>query len=164
MLKGSDTNPPQRACKPRWWLALQTVYAGLFTGLFVLPNLMRAPSLVMVVLATLAAVWIIGCLAAFLRWTRSDELMLCGSSAPVILGIWTLATRAVFIYSHHGLTDPSLPSATASGFVAAWLAETLLVLVPGAGFLAANIRSLRPVPPPAQPVAVSRPSSRKSRT
>lgn len=150
--------------RPSWQRGLQMAYAMLFSGLVVAPNIIRTPSLAMVGVGVLVAVWIIGCLADWRRFDRADELILCGSAAPLILGLWTLATRLVFICSHRALTDPRMPGVTASGFLAAWLLEILLVLLPGAVFFMINIRALRPLPPFDQRTAVKRPSSRKRRT
>lgn len=163
-LKVHQSSPPRGLCRPRWQLTLQTVYAVLFAGLLVLPNLVHAPNLMMAGLAALVAVWIFGCLSEWRGFGRADELMLCGSAAPVVLGIWTIGTRLAFIYNHQALTDPRIPGVTASGFIVIWVLEILLVLLPGAAFFAMNIRALRPVPSSAQGFAPKRPSSRKRRT
>ena len=146
--------------------ALQLGYAMLFGGLFVAPNLSRVPSLMLVVVALLALVWIAGCLAEFRSLPRADELMLCGCFAPVLVGVWTTVFRIHFLWAHRALSHPGIPDSSASGFIAAWLLETVLLLLPGAVFLATNIRSLRPVANVRRNQAASprRPRSRKRRT
>ena len=163
-LKDHPAAPAPEFRRSPWLPRLQAAYAALFAGLFLLPNLLHAPSLVMVAAAVLAVVWMVGTLAEWRGFSRADEMMLCGSFAPVILAIWTTGARLAFIYSHQALTDPRIPSVTASGFIVAWVFEILLVLLPGIAFFGINIRALRPVPPGDQFIASKRPSSRKRRT
>ena len=164
------SNPPNAldvASPPtRMRAGLQLGYGILFAGLFVVPNLLRAPSLTLIVVAFLALVWLAGCVAELRSLPRADELMLCGSFAPVLVGIWTAVFRIHFLWTHRALSHPSIPGSSASGFIAAWLLETVLLLLPGAVFLATNIRSLRPAADARQNHAASgsRPRSRKRRT
>lgn len=137
--------------------AVQMGYVALF-ALFVLwPNLRSAPSLVLVVATTLTAVWLIGGLAAWVRLPRADELLLCGSAAPVLLGLTQLAYRIDFLRIHGALTRPGAATDSAAGFIAVWAAELLLVLLPGVAFVWWNARSLAPLQP-------SRPESASKRT
>ena len=127
--------------------AIQMGYVALL-ALFVLwPNLRSAPSLVLVVATTLAAVWLIGGLAAWVRLPRADELLLCGYAAPVLLGLTQLAYRIDFLRIHGALTRPGVATDSAAGFIAVWAAELLLVLLPGVAFLWWNARSLAPLQP-----------------
>lgn len=127
--------------------AVQMGYVALF-ALFVLwPNLRSAPSLVLVVATTLTAVWLIGGLAAWVRLPRADELLLCGSATPVLLGLTQLAYRIDFLRTHGALTRPEVATDSAAGFISVWAAELLLVLLPGAVFVWWNARSLAPLQP-----------------
>lgn len=137
--------------------AIQMGYVALF-ALFVLwPNLRSAPSLVLVVATTLTAVWLIGGLAAWVRLPRADELLLCGSAAPVLLGLTQLAYRIDFLRTHGALTRPEVATDSAAGFISVWAAELLLVLLPGAVFVWWNARSLALLQP-------NRPESANKRT
>ena len=137
--------------------AVQMGYVALF-ALFVLwPNLRSAPSLVLVVATTLTAVWLIGGLAAWARLTRADELLLCGSAAPVLLGLTQLAYRIDFLRIHGALTRPGVVTDSAAGFILVWAAELLLVLLPGVAFVWWNARSLAPF-------QTNRPESASKRT
>ena len=137
--------------------AIQMGYVALL-ALFVLwPNFRSAPSLVLVVATTLAAVWLIGGLAAWVRLPRADELLLCGSAAPVLLGLTQLAYRIDFLRIHGALTRPGVATDSAAGFIAVWAAELVLALLPGVAFLWWNARSLGPLHP-------NRPESANKRT
>lgn len=137
--------------------AIQMGYVALF-ALFVLwPNLRLAPSLVLIVATTLAAIWLIGGLAAWVRLPRADELLLCGSAASVLLGLTQLAYRTDFLRIHGALTRPGVATDSAAAFIAVWAAEVLLVLLPGVLFVWWNARSLAPLQP-------NRPESANKRT
>lgn len=120
-------------------------YVALF-ALFVLwPNLQAAPSLVLVAATALAAIWLVGGLAAWAKVPRADELLLCGSAAPVLLGLTQLAYRIDFLRVHGALTRPGVATDSAAGFLAVWAAELLLVLLPGVIFVWLGARELTPV-------------------
>lgn len=137
--------------------AVQMGYVSLF-ALFVLwPNLQAAPSLILVIATALAAIWLVGGLAAWVRIPRSDEILLCGSAAPLLVGLTQLAYRVDFLRAHQGLTRPDATTDSASAFITVWAAELLLVLLPGIAFVYWNGRSLQPVQP-------SRPESANKRT
>lgn len=120
-------------------------YVALF-ALFVLwPNLQAAPSLVLVAATALAAIWLVGGLAAWAKVPRADELLLCGSAAPVLLGLTQLAYRIDFLRVHGALTRPGVATDSAAGFLAVWAAELLLVLLPGVIFVWLSARELTPV-------------------
>ena len=130
-------------------------YVALF-ALFVLwPNLQAAPSLVLVAATALAAIWLVGGLAAWAKVPRADELLLCGSAAPVLLGLTQLAYRIDFLRVHGALTRPGVATDSAAGFRAVWAAELLLVLVPGLIFVWWNARALAPAQP-SRPVSASK--------
>ena len=130
-------------------------YAALL-ALFVLwPNLQAAPSLVLIVATALAAVWLVGALAAWAGVPRADELLLCGAAAPVLLGLTQLAYRLDFLRTHGALTRPGADADSAAGFLAVWAAELALVLVPGLIFVWWNARALQPVQP-SRPVSASK--------
>ena len=152
LMSGTDCD---RALRRR--AAIQMGYVALFTLFVLWPNLRSAPSLVLVVATTLAAVWLIGGLAAWARLPRADELLLCGSAAPVLLGLTQLAYRIDFLRVHGALTRPGVTTVSAAGFIAVWAAELLLVLLPGVLFVWWNARSLAPLQP-------SRPESANKRT
>lgn len=125
-------------------------------ALFVLwPNLQAAPSLVLIVATALAAIWLMGGLAAWAKVPRADELLLCGSAAPVLLGLTQLAYRIDFLRVHGALTRPGAANDSAVGFLAVWAAELLLVLVPGLTFIWWNARALALVQP-SRPVSASK--------
>ena len=125
--------------------AVQMGYAALF-ALFVLwPNLQAAPSLILILSTALAAIWLIGGLAAWSKVPRADELLLCGSVAPVLVGLTQLAYRANFLVTHGALTRPGFATDSAAGFLGVWAAELLLVLSPGVIFVWWNARALGPV-------------------
>ena len=125
--------------------AVQMGYAALF-ALFVLwPNLQAAPSLILILSTALAAIWLIGGLAAWSKVPRADELLLCGSVAPVLVGLTQLAYRANFLVTHGALTRPGFATDSAAGFLGVWTAELILVLIPGIIFVWWNARALSPL-------------------
>ena len=125
--------------------AVQMGYAALF-ALFVLwPNLQAAPSLILILSTALAAIWLIGGLAAWSKVPRADELLLCGSVAPVLVGLTQLAYRANFLVTHGALTRPGFATDSVLGFLGVWTAEVILVLIPGIIFVWWNARALSPV-------------------
>jgi len=125
--------------------AVQMGYVALF-ALFVLwPNLRAAPSLILISATALAAIWLVGGLAAWSKIPRADELLLCGSAAPVLVGLTQLAYRADFLTTHGALTRPGVATDSAAGFLSVWAAELLLVLIPGVLFVWWNARALAPV-------------------
>ena len=127
--------------------ALQMGYAALFVTFVLWPNLRMAPSLILVAAAALAAVWLVGGLAAWAKVPRADELLLCGSAAPALVGLTQLVYRINFLRAYAGLTRPGIETDSANGFLAVWAAELLFVLLPGFGFLWWNARALRPIQP-----------------
>jgi hypothetical protein len=132
-------------------------YVALF-ALFVLwPNLPTSPSLVLIVATAFVAVWLVGGLAAWAKVPRADELLLCGSAAPILLGLTQLAYRLNFLRTHGSLTRPGVETDSAAVFLAVWGAELVLVLIPGLIFLWWNARALAPIQP-------SRPVSSSKRT
>ena len=127
--------------------AWQMGYTALF-ALFVLwPNLQAAPSLLLVVATALVAVWLVCGLAALSKVPRADELLLCGSVAPVLLGLTQLAYRTNFLWVHGALARPGNQADSSAIFLAVWAAELLLVLIPGLMFVWWNWRALQPVQP-----------------
>ena len=137
---GSDID---RALRRR--AAVQMGYVALF-ALFVLwPNLQAAPSLILISATALAAIWLVGGLAAWSRISRADELLLCGSVAPVLVGVTQLAYRLDFLRVHGALTRPGMATDSAPGFLGVWAAELLLVLIPGVIFVWWNARALAPL-------------------
>jgi hypothetical protein len=137
--------------------AVQMSYAALFAMFVLWPNLRVAPSLVIVVATALAAVWLVGGLAAWAKIPWADELLLCGSAAPVLVGLTQLAYRLNFLRTHGSLTRAGVETDSAGAFVTMWAAELLLVFIPGAVFVWWNARGLRPLQP-------SRPESASKRT
>ena len=125
--------------------AVQMGYAALFAMFVLWPNLQAAPSLILILSTALAAIWLIGGLAAWSKVPRADELLLCGSVAPVLVGLTQLAYRANFLVTHGALTRPGIATDSAAGFLAVWAAELLLVLIPGVIFVWWNARALSPV-------------------
>jgi hypothetical protein len=142
--------------------ALQFGYVLLFAGLALVPNLTTRPSLLLLVCAALALCWLLGCLGVARGLRHTDELMLCGCTAPLLLGVAQLVYRLDFIWTHGGLTHPEIAESSAAAFAAVWAVELFAVLLPGLCFLYLNARSLTPSLPPAP--GVMRPSSRKRRT
>lgn len=130
-------------------------YVALFTMFVLWPNLRAAPSLVLIAATALTAVWLVGGLAAWVRLPRADELLLCGSAAPVLVGLTQLAYRVDFLRVQGALTRPGVATDSAAGFLAVWAAEVLLVLVPGLLFVWWNARALAPVQP-SRPVSASK--------
>ena len=125
--------------------AVQMGYVALF-ALFVLwPNLQAAPSLILISATALAAIWLVGGLAAWSKVPRADEVLLCGSVAPVLVGLTQLAYRLDFLRVHGALTRPGMATDSAAGFLGAWAAELLLVLIPGVIFVWWNARALAPL-------------------
>jgi hypothetical protein len=132
-------------------------YVALFAMFVLWPNLQDAPSLILVVATALAAVWLLGGLAAWAKIPRADELLLCGSAAPVLLGLTQLAYRIDFFRTQGALTRPGVDSDSSAGFLLVWAVELLLVLIPGLIFVWWNARALQPIQP-------SRPASASKRT
>ena len=137
--------------------AIQMGYVALFAMFVLWPNLRTGPSLVLIAATALAAIWLIGGLAAWAKVPRADELLLCGSAAPVLLGLTQLAYRIDFLRVHGALTRTGAANDSAAGFLAVWAAELLLVLIPGLIFVWWNARALAPIQP-------SRPDSASKRT
>ena len=125
--------------------AVQMGYAALFAMFVLWPNLQAAPSLILILSTALAAIWLIGGLAAWSKVPRADELLLCGSVGPVLVGLTQLAYRANFLFTHGALTRPGIATDSAAGFLGVWAAELLLVLIPGVIFVWWNARALAPV-------------------
>jgi len=125
--------------------AVQMGYAALFAMFVLWPNLQAAPSLILILSTALAAIWLIGGLAAWSKVPRADELLLCGSVAPALVGLTQLAYRANFLITHGALTRPGIATDSAAGFLGVWTAELILVLIPGIIFVWWNARALSPV-------------------
>jgi len=120
-------------------------YASLLAAFVLWPNLHAAPSVVLVVATALAAVWLLGGLGAWAAVRHADELLLCGSASPVLVGLTQLAYRVDFWRTHDALARPGVPTDSAGAFLAIWAAEVILVLAPGLVFLCWNARALAPV-------------------
>lgn len=135
---GSDSALRRRA-------AVQMGYAALFATFVLWPNLRMAPSVLLVAATALAAVWLIGGLAAWVRLPRADELLLCGAAAPLMVGLTQMAYRIDFLRVHGALARPGVEGDSATTFGAVWAAEVLLVLLPGVVFVWWNARALGPV-------------------
>ena len=125
--------------------AFQMGYAALFATFVLWPNLRSAPSLILIAATALTAVWLLGGLSAWAKVPRAEEILLCGSAAPVLIGLTQLAYRFDFLRIHGALTRPGAPYDSAAGFAAVWAAEVLLVLLPGVFFVWWNARALSPV-------------------
>jgi hypothetical protein len=119
-------------------------YLAMFSAFVLWPNLRTAPSVLLVVVTVLAGVWLTGGLAAWVSLPRADEFLLCGSAAPFLLGLIQLGYRLHFLWIHGTLTREGFEGDSASAFIAVWLAEVLLVLLPGIFFLTWNARALTP--------------------
>ena len=138
------TNPSlERSARVR--VALQLGYAALFAAFVLLPNLRVAPSLILVAGAVLTAIWFLGGLLALGKMPQAHELLLSGSAAPILVGLTQLAYRLNFLRTHGALTRHEVGTDSAAGFLAVWVAELLLILLPGILFLWWNARSLPPV-------------------
>ena len=137
--------------------AVQMGYAALLSLFVLWPNLQASPSMLLVAATALVAVWLVGGLAAWAKVPRADELLLCGSVAPVLLGLTQLVYRLDFLRVHGALTRPGVETDSAGGFLAVWAVELLLVLLPGVAFVWWNWRTLGPLQP-------SRPFSDNKRT
>ena len=142
--------------------AVQMGYAALFATFVLWPNLRAAPSVLLVAATALAAIWLVGGLAAWVKLPRADELLLCGAAAPLMVGLTQMAYRLDFLGA---LARPGVEADSATTFAAVWAAEVVFVLLPGVLFVWWNARALTPVEPPTFRVqsARSRPSSPKSR-
>ena len=125
--------------------AVQMGYAALFAMFVLWPNLQAAPSLILILSTALAAIWLIGGLAAWSKVPRADELLLCGSVGPALVGLTQLGYRAHFLVTHGALTRPGIATDSAAGFLGVWAAELLLVLIPGVIFVWWNARALAPL-------------------
>lgn len=145
--------------------AVQMGYAALFATFVLWPNLRAAPSVLLVAATALAAIWLVGGLAAWVKLPRADELLLCGAAAPLMVGLTQMAYRLDFLRVHRALARPGVEGDSATAFAAVWAAEVVFVLLPGVLFVWWNARALTPVEPPTFRVqsARSRPSSPKSR-
>ena len=145
--------------------AVQMGYAALFATFVLGPNLRVAPSVLLVAATALAAIWLVGGLAAWVKLPRADELLLCGAAAPLMVGLTQMAYRLDFLRVHGALARPGVEGDSAAAFAVLWAAEVVFVLLPGVLFVWWNARSLPPVEPPSFRVqsARSRPSSSKSR-
>lgn len=137
------TRGPEHSLRRR--AAVQMGYAALFATFVLWPNVRAAPSLILVAATALTAVWLLGGLAAWAKLPRAEEILLCGSAAPVLIGLTQLAYRFDFLRIHGALTRPGVQSDSATGFAVVWASEVLFVLLPGLLFLWWNARSLSPV-------------------
>lgn len=146
--------------RPAARIAIQMIYAAAFAVYVLWPNLQSTPSVIMIAAAALAGIWLVGGAAGLAGIPRADELLLCGSAAPVLVGLTQLIFRLDFLRVHGGLTRPGVVNDSAAAFGLMWVAEMVLVLLPGILFVLWNARSLAPLPPP-QP---NRPASASRRT
>lgn len=137
------TNAPDRRLRRR--AAIQMGYVALFATFVLWPNWRTGPSLILVAATVLTAVWLSGGLATWAKLPRSEEILLCGSAAPVLIGLTQLAYRLDFLRVHGALTRPGGTNDSAAGFAVVWAAELLLVLLPGIFFVWWNARTLGPV-------------------
>jgi hypothetical protein len=119
----------------------------VFTVWVVWPNLSTNPSVVMVIVLALALIWLIGAVGTWLRFEHADELMLCGSLGPVIVGLVQLGYRLQFLWVHQALATPHAPPGSATAFALLWGYETMVILLPGILFTVWNARNLTPLPP-----------------
>lgn len=147
--------------RSRLRIGVQLGYLLLFSGFVLWPNVRVAPSIVLIVAAVLAGLWLVGILGAAAGVPRFDELTLCGCAAPILVGLTQLSYRVSFVVDHGGLTRPSAESDSAQAFLLIWGLELLLILLPGILFLVWNAKALAPVPEDSQR---SLPSSRSKRT
>lgn len=146
--------------------ALQMGYAALFATFILWPNLRAAPSVLLVAATALAAIWLVGGLAAWVKLPRADELLLCGAAAPLLVGLTQMAYRLDFLRVHRAFARPGLEADSVTAFASVWAAEVVLVLLPGILFVWWNARALTPLEPPNFDLQStrSRPASSKSRT
>lgn len=139
---------------------VQMAYVLLFAGFVLWPNMASAPSVLLVAALVLAAVWLIGCLGLVAGVPRSDELMLCGAASPLLVGLVQMIWRLNFLRLEGSFARSGAPPGSATVFFLVWVAEMVLILLPGALFLWWNARSLSAVPPPQD----NRPSATSKRT
>ena len=143
MIRSPVLDLPDRAMRRR--AAVQMAYAALFASFVLWPNLRQGPSVLLVAATVLAAIWLVGGLAAWARIPRADELLLCGAAAPILIGLTQLAYRVNFLQVHGALTRPGAAEDHAGVFLAVWAAEVVLILLPGIVFVWWNARALAPV-------------------
>jgi hypothetical protein len=146
-----------QAASTRLRAGFQMAYALLLAGFVIVPNLRSTPSLVLVVAAVLALVWVLGCIGLVSRVPRSDELVLCGAAAPVVLGLTQLTYRLNFLGMEGFSGERQMGSV--AGFLSVWIAELVFVLAPGVFFVVWNVRNLS-APPAGHPRRPSRTNRR----
>ncbi len=151
----------QRYSSLRRFLAVQLGYAVLFSVFVLWPMISQQISGLGLVCLVLVALWFLGILGSKAKWPRSGELLLCGSTAPVLVGMTQLVYRLNFVWKYSGLTLPD-GRGSAGAFATVWAFEILLVLLPGLLFFWGNARSLAPIQPEVLP-STRRPSDRSSR-
>lgn len=131
----------------RFRAAVQFVYLLAFFVWAVWPNVVYRPSVVIVIVLMLALIWLLGTIGTWFRFGHADELMLCGSVGPLLVGLVQFGYRLQFVWSH-GAWAPSSPvPGNASAFAMVWAYEFVVILAPGFLFTVWNARSMRTLPP-----------------
>lgn len=133
--------------KDRFRAAVQFCYLMAFFVWAVWPNVVNRQSVVIVIVLTLALIWLLGTIGTWFRFGHADELMLCGSVGPLLMGLVQFGYRLQFIWSHGALAPSSPDPGNASAFAMVWAYEFAVILVPGLLFTVWNARSMRPLPP-----------------
>lgn len=126
---------------------VQGAYLLAFAFWAVWPNLVLSPSVLMVIVLALTLIWFLGVLGTWLDLPHADELMLCGSLGPIMVGVVQLGYRLQFLWTHQSMAMLGTPSSAATGFAFVWAYETVVILLPGVLFTVWNARKLRPLPP-----------------
>lgn len=131
----------------RFRAAVQFCYLLAFFVWAVWPNVVNRPSVLIVIVLALALIWLLGTLGTWFRLGRADELMLCGSVGPLLLGLVQFGYRLQFVWSHWALAPSSSDPGDATAFAMVWAYELAVILVPGFLFTVWNARSMCPLPP-----------------
>lgn len=131
----------------RFRATVQFCYLMAFFVWAVWPNVVNRPSVVIVVVLSLALIWLLGTIGTWFRLGHADELMLCGSVGPLLLGMVQFGYRLQFVWSHRALAPSSSDPGDATAFAMVWAYEFAVILVPGFLITAWNAQSMRPLPP-----------------
>lgn len=131
----------------RFKAAVQFCYLLAFFVWAVWPNVVNRPSVFIVIVLALALVWLLGTIGTWFRLGHADELMLCGSVGPLLLGLVQFGYRLQFVWSHRALAPSSSDPGDSTAFAMVWAYEFFVVLIPGLLFTIWNARSMRPLPP-----------------
>ena len=146
-LHDGPTHSVDTVRQDRFRATVQFCYLLAFFLWAVWPNVVNRPSVVIVIVLVLAVIWFLGAIGSWFRLGHADELMLCGSVGPLLLGLMQIGYRLQFVWSHRALAPSSSDPGDATAFATVWAYEIVVIMIPGLLFTVWNARAMRPLPP-----------------